>query len=64
MRWRSVLATTLVLKTRGWGDFRGHGLPGNYRDLCAQIRGEKMDTNSKDDKPADVDLEMAVFGAP
>jgi hypothetical protein len=33
-------------------------------DLRAQIRGEKMDTKPKNDKPADFDLEMAVFGAP
>jgi hypothetical protein len=32
--------------------------------LGAQVRGEKMYTEPKDDKPTDYDLEMAVFGAP
>jgi len=52
----------LIARGRGGGTFVG-AVPTTIH-LGAQVRGEKMDTEPKDDKPTDFDLEMAVFGAP
>jgi hypothetical protein len=48
------------IKDAGTGDFRGRGPPG--LSICAPRLGGENGYESKNDKPADFDLEMAVFG--
>jgi len=54
------LIVLLVWRSNHWWS---EGVRGRSPEHHSSM-GEKMDTKPKDDKPTDLDLELAVFGAP